>query len=93
MTRNRRRLEKRKRKDGCSGKKRYEDYDRAKSDAVSLLENKKSLKHTTVYMCPVCTRFHVSSKKRRGWIALMEREEDVWTTENTKAIHGTTGQT
>lgn len=91
MIKNRRRLEKRKRKDGCSGKKRYDEYDRAKNDAISLLENKKSLAHTTVYLCRLCDRYHVSSKKQRGWIVLIEREDICQ--EDTKATPGTTKQT
>jgi hypothetical protein len=71
-------LEKRKnRRDGCSGKKRYEDYEKAKLDAIALLENRKAKKQTTVYLCSKCSRFHVSSQKRSGWIALIRREDYV----------------
>jgi len=76
---NRRRAIKRKVKNGCSGKKRYTDLDKAKTGAYTLLERRPSKKHTTVYLCMVCGNFHVSSMKKSGWVVLFERTTDAET--------------
>jgi len=73
---NRKRAAKKKRsRNGCAGKKKYEVYDVAKTAARNLLTCRPSLKVTTVYLCDNCSRFHVSGREGHNWIAMFTREE------------------
>jgi hypothetical protein len=59
---------------GCRGKAPYSSYLDAQQAAIHLLR----LAHvelTSIYVCPYCARYHVTTKASTNWIWRAEREE------------------
>ena len=71
--RNRRRQQKRKRRDGCSGKIRYTEGKSASRGASKLMID-CNLDRASVYLCDVCNHLHVSSQVRDSALIVLDRE-------------------
>jgi hypothetical protein len=71
---NRRRLEKRRRQDGCGGKRRYTTREQAQAHAQELVVRTGN-SCAYVYLCPVCSHLHVSRTKGSDWLVKVEKED------------------
>lgn len=68
---NRRRQAKRELRNGCSGKKRYVDKSLAVESAKRLMIA-KGLPKASIYICPKCSKYHVSKRVRGDCVVVLE---------------------